>query len=114
MVENALGILAARFRCLLTMIPFAQDRVANIILTCCVLHNLLRHRNPHIDIRYIDREDRAQRHILPGDWRQHGQLRDNDIAHAQRAADDANVTRRYMIDYVNTPHEAVPWQNDII
>jgi len=110
-VENAFGILAARFRCLLTTMPFAADRVANIVLTCCALHNLLRDRNPHIDIPYIDREDRAQRCILQGNWRPH--LRGNSVAHGQRVADDANVTRRYLTDYVNSPHGAVTWQNDM-
>ncbi|KAK5650048.1 hypothetical protein RI129_001077 [Pyrocoelia pectoralis] len=40
-VENAFGILANRFRVLLTIIHLNPDKVQDITLTCCALHNFL-------------------------------------------------------------------------
>ena len=36
-VENAFGLLAARFRCLLTAVPQNPDRVSTVVLACRVL-----------------------------------------------------------------------------
>ena len=42
MVENAFGILASRFRVLLTTMEQSPKVVRDIVLTCIVLHNMLR------------------------------------------------------------------------
>jgi hypothetical protein len=39
-VENAFGILANRFRCLLTTMCFDKKNAECVVLTACVLHNL--------------------------------------------------------------------------
>ena len=49
-VENAFGITANRFRCLLTTMPQQPDTVTTVVLSCCVLHNLLRLRKPNADL----------------------------------------------------------------
>lgn len=41
-VENAFGILAARWRFFHTDIEIQPEFVDNIILACCCLHNMLR------------------------------------------------------------------------
>ncbi|KAK5648279.1 hypothetical protein RI129_003171 [Pyrocoelia pectoralis] len=41
-VENAFGILANRFRVFLTTINLSPNKVQDITLACCVLHNFLR------------------------------------------------------------------------
>lgn len=43
-VENAFGILALRFRVLLTTINLSPEKVTKIVLACCYLHNFLRKR----------------------------------------------------------------------
>lgn len=40
-VENAFGILSNRFRILLTTIGLDADKVQDIVLACCTLHNFL-------------------------------------------------------------------------
>lgn len=41
-VENAFGILAARFRVLLTTIALSPEKVTKIVIACCYLHNFLK------------------------------------------------------------------------
>ncbi|XP_023222917.1 protein ALP1-like [Centruroides sculpturatus] len=43
-VENAFGVLSSVWRVFSTVILLSPDKAAKIILTCCVLHNMLRER----------------------------------------------------------------------
>lgn len=45
-VENAFGHLANRFRIFLTTINLRPQKVQNIALACCALHNFLKAENP--------------------------------------------------------------------
>ena len=56
-VQNAFGLLAARFRCLLTTVPQNPDRVSTIVLACCVLHSILMIKNPTMDVNAVDQEN---------------------------------------------------------
>ncbi|XP_048247699.1 putative nuclease HARBI1 [Haliotis rufescens] len=56
-VENAFGILANRFRCLLRTLQVQVDTASLIVRTCVVLHNYLRERNPSNDVMTLDKED---------------------------------------------------------
>jgi len=67
-VENAIGILVHRFRCLLATIQHQPDAAASIVLTCVCLHNLIRKRSPKQHRRDADEED-SNHNVIPGVWR---------------------------------------------
>ena len=68
-VENAFGILANRFRCLLGTLEQKVENVRNLVETAVVLHHLLRHRVV-VAANEMDHEDEAH-NFVPGAWR-HG------------------------------------------
>jgi hypothetical protein len=116
-VENAFGILAARFRCLLSTMPQKPDSVATIVLTCCCLHNLLITRKLRVagEEITVDQEDPETHQNIPGNWREVGALPDlGDRQRGNYGNREAKEVRQYLMDYVNSPHGSVPWQEDKI
>jgi hypothetical protein len=107
-VENVFGILANRFRCLLTTLQQGPERAATITMACCVLHNLLRIRNPSgTDPRQVQDEldDRGTA----------GQLQDmGDKYQGRNPSRQAKEIREYLVDYVNSEQGSVTWQHRIV
>lgn len=68
-VENAFGILAHRFRCLLTTMQQHPHRVERIVMSYCVMHILLSIRYPRQSAQMMDMEDPHTHEVLPGTWR---------------------------------------------
>ncbi len=68
--ENAFGILANRYACLLSVIKFQPKIATNIILAAICCHNLMRMRYPAIQNDAMDRED-DNNNVIPGE-RQRG------------------------------------------
>ena len=66
-VENAFGILANRFRCLLTAICLKKKNVESVVLTACILHNLISYRKYGRMNVEVDSED-ANHQVVPGSW----------------------------------------------
>ena len=114
-VENAFGLLAARFRCLLTTMPQSPDRVCTITLACCVLHNLLRVRYPTAQVNAVDQENADIHEIIPGAWRENA-ANLPDMGHVFRGNTNraAKEMRQYLVSYVNSAAGSVPWQQDKI
>ncbi|XP_034034854.1 putative nuclease HARBI1 [Thalassophryne amazonica] len=114
-VENAFGLLAARFRCLLVALPLTPDKVIKITHACCVLHNFLQLRNPTTDVATLDQEDPQHNHeIIPGSWRQDAQLPDMEHLYRGDTSRAAMEQRNYLIEYVNSPVGSVPWQDELL
>lgn len=58
-VENAFGILANRFGCLLTTLKQNPGTVESIVLACVCLHNVMRDRYPQEQNGLVDEEDNS-------------------------------------------------------
>ncbi|XP_045775412.1 putative nuclease HARBI1 [Maniola jurtina] len=70
-VENAFGILAARFRVFEKPMPYSPEKVVKIVKTCCALHNWLRQtelQNKQYEYT-VDKENYEAGTIVPGNWR---------------------------------------------
>lgn len=69
-IENAFGILASRFRILLNQINLCPEKVITIVLECCYLHNLLRHKKIESYVQGgIDFENINTGEFINVDWR---------------------------------------------
>lgn len=112
-VENAFGILANRFRVFHTSICLTPDRAEAVVMASCILHNILRGRNP--PRQEADQEDPDTHQLIPGGWRQDppvgGQLPCGARNTATRLAKEQ---RNYLKDYFNSPEGSVPWQDGSI
>ena len=115
-VENAFGILAGRFRCLLTTMPQPTETVVTITTACVTLHNLIKKRFPAPgDNLMMDQEHPETHAIIPGAWRDNAQMDDmGDIARGNVATRTAKDQRLYLVEYVNSEAGSVPWQDDMI
>ena len=114
-VENAFGILANRFQCLLGTMQQMPDAVQDIVLACVYLHNLMRTRYPLLQNELVDRED--ERHALvPGQWREDvNQLPDIErIPRLGRENERAKEQRVYLEGYYNSPAGRVHWQDQMV
>ena len=113
-VENAFGILAHRFRCLLTTLQQQYKNVVSITMACVVLHNYLRKNNVrehHVAV--ADRED-ENHNVIRGAWRKDNALLDGEIIGGNRQTKSAKYQREYLCAYYNSDAGSVPWQNDKI
>ena len=117
-VENAFGIMANRWRCLLTTLYQSPDVVRSIVECCVVLHNLMRIRNPAIHSAEVDHEDRNY-NVIPGIWRQEVDVHNTDNpppdTGRNRATQAAKDMRLYLQRYFNDQRRGgVPWQDQMI
>ena len=112
-VENAFGILAHRFRCILKKMNQTSETVTTITLACVCLHNLLRMRYPRNNAD-LDQED-DNHNIINGAWRNDEELANiARNAPGNRASKAAKIQRAYLTQYYSSPVGAVPWQDDMI
>lgn len=100
-VENAFGTMASRFRVLHSAITLHPDKVEDVVMACCTLHNLLRTLAPNI---YVSRSDVNTNLNLPAAR----------IDGRRSATQSAKMIRDYICTYVNSPLGAVSWQNSMV
>ena len=112
-VENAFGILAHRWRCLLSTMQQKHDTVTIIVSACLCLHNMMRVRYPGLQNQDLDREGNDHQ-ITLGAWRNEAMLQDMRNVHGgNRATNDAKALRVYLKHYYNNVG-SVPWQDHMI
>lgn len=112
-VENAFGILAHRFQCLLGTMKQTPSTVTSIVLACVCLHNLMRLRYPRVQNRDMDQED-DQHNVIPGAWRENNPLLPVRGHQYRRETEAAKDQRQYLMAYYNSDVGSVPWQWDRI
>ena len=111
-VENAFGIMAHRWRCLLITMQQKPSTVTTIVKGCLTLHNIMRRRHP-LRAGEVDHEG-EDGNIIPGAWRQDVQLTDNTNLVGNRNKQAAKAQRNYLCDYYNSEVGAVPWQEEVV
>ena len=105
-VENAFGILVSRFRVLMTTFEFPPETARDVVVTCVVLHNILRsqYQGQHGGQEPGDDEDDD----VPGDCRLIGGAAAG--GPDRNPAREAKRQRDYLKDYFNN-ERAVAWQD---
>ena len=113
-IENASGILVARWRILRGFIRAAVHNVEKYVLATLCLHNYLRQTDNagYCPTGFVDSEDSSGR-IKPGEWR--SLVADDGCRplcrpHNTRYGENAKEIRDALKYYVNSEQGAVPWQ----
>ena len=97
-IENAFGILVSRVRVMMTTIELPPETVRDVVLTCVVLHNILRsqYQGQHGGQQPGDGDDGDD---VPGDGRLIGGAAD--CGRDRNPAREAKRLRDYLKDYFN-------------
>lgn len=114
-VENAFGILATRFHCLLTTMQLKEEKVKKIVLATVCLHNIMRIRYPQDQNREVDVEN-EEHEVVPGQWRQNQEQLDGieGMSSQGRQLTAGKRQREQLTDYVNSPAGRVSWQDRMV
>ncbi|XP_042144240.1 uncharacterized protein LOC121834580 [Ixodes scapularis] len=115
-VENAFGIMSARWRILLRTINLLPENVDYIIKSCCVLPNFLLVHSEH-PAAYADQDDNME-NPTAGGWRR--EILDSarellfplEATRARNFGDDADFARKMYMYYFCSPAGEVSWQWD--
>ena len=114
MVENAFGILANRFQCLMTSLKQSTKTIKSIVMACVVLHNFMRLRCPGPQNRMLDVEG-PDGDVTPGAWRQGFNWTEVDnMTGGNRDYKAAKKQRLTLLKYFNSEVGMVPWQDRMI
>ena len=112
-VENVFGILGNRFRVLQSSISGACVDTNQVVLACCVLHNLLRRECPrgYLSHQDVDTED-VNGDLQGGEWRKRVQLAPIAVNRSTNYPQDAKAQRDIIQSYFLSPAGEVTWQYD--
>ena len=115
-IENAFGILVAKWRILWRAIRANVALVEKIVQATICLHNYLRFTESanYTPAGFVDCED-SSGNIIPGDWRSEvssdeGGLRHLDQIGGNRYTFEAGRAGDDFKSYFNSPEGEVPWQ----
>ena len=118
-IENAFGILSAKWRIYRCPIKAKPSKVEEIIKATVCLHNYLRLTDGarYIPTGFIDSESTSGV-IIPGDWRR--EVADQTClvslppSRSNRPIFEANVVRNTFKEYFNCDDGALPWQLEYV
>uniref|UniRef100_A0A8C5CCT6 DDE Tnp4 domain-containing protein n=1 Tax=Gadus morhua TaxID=8049 RepID=A0A8C5CCT6_GADMO len=100
-VENAFGILAARWRIFHRKINLHPKKVDNVVIAACILHNFL--LNPTDNQRYINESEQQGRN-MPAVPNMGG----------KRASKEAHQVREGFCTFFSSPEGSVYWQDRMV
>lgn len=114
-IENAFGILVARFRIFHTAINLKPEHIDSVVMACCVLHNFLLKMVPssYAPPECFDRENTSEGTILTGYEAQNDHtygLNRSNLGNPPRSAKE--LREDFMKYFANEGQ--VPWQQDCI
>lgn len=118
-VENAFGLIANRFRILLTSINVNPYDINYIVLAICALHNfLMKNSSSYIKPTCFDNENFETHEIEPGTWRQETNNINEIIASLQtnsikNSSAIAKINRDQYLNFFNGKGK-IPWQDEMI
>ena len=114
-IENASGILVARWRIFLTPIRATVENVEKYVLACLCLHNYLRKtKNAYYSPSgFVDSED-SSGSIQTGEWRSQVQsemgTQSISAIRGSRPKEECIKMRDSLKDFLNTDKGSLPWQ----
>lgn len=113
-IENAFGILVAKWGCLRNEFLFQPDKVKVIANACCALHNYLINRRspPYVTSNTIERTNPTNGEIIEGELYSAAQNIDG-LCHTNRGRliETASMMRNRIMDYVCN-EDVLDWQFD--
>ena len=113
-VENAFGLLQARFRVFATTMLIRPEIVKTVTMCGCVLHNLILDRQPQFYPQEIDMEN-ADHTVNAGSWRDIPNLMERlQIRRGINPTREAKAVRDYLALYYVSEAGAVPWQERMV
>ena len=111
-IENAFGVLTAKWRLLHKPIIGERENIMKIVKAMCVLHNIVKTKELAIytPAGYVDNGDNEN-----GQWRAQGhQLEDIGHQGARNSNVDAITMRNEYCRYFNSENGRLSWQDDYI
>ena len=118
-IENAFGILSARWRIFHTPIRAKTENIEKYVLACLALHNYLRvtDNTNYCPAGFIDSYD-ATGQMKEGEWRSlvaeiRGLNPINNV-HGQRYREEAINMRNSLREFVGSENGSVSWQEHIV
>lgn len=111
-VENAFGILSARFRVLRHPVNIDANKTKRVTLACCALHNFLIEKNAlYVTPLLVDRYDNVGR-LIPGEWRRQERMDEANAVetHNFNMSVNAKLIREELAQYFISVDGELPWQ----
>lgn len=114
-VENAFGVLAARFRMFHTALAMAPENINVIVLAACVLHNFLRRNSTKYVTRTTFDYENSKTHAMEkGDWRKERLELIGLQRKKKNSSLSAKTNRLKYCQYFNDIRGRVEWQDEMI
>lgn len=112
-VENAFGLIANRFRILLTSINVNPNDTNYIVLAICILHNfLIKHSSSYVKPTSLDTENSETQHseeiVVSGQF-----IPLENCNNARNSSVAAKINREKYLEYFNGIGK-VAWQDDMV